>query len=54
MYHVINPLRTKLYLSDLKAQSVPRSKHPSSVIKTDKLLLYREESLLVLRSTQIT
>jgi hypothetical protein len=24
---LINPLRTKLYLSDLKNQSVPRSKH---------------------------
>jgi hypothetical protein len=23
----INPLKTKVYLSDLKSQSVPRSKH---------------------------
>jgi hypothetical protein len=38
----INPLRTKLYLSDLKTQFVPRSKHSASFIKTDKLILYRE------------
>ena len=38
----INPLSTKLYLSDLKTQSVPRSKHSASVLKTDKLMLYRE------------
>ena len=38
----INPLRTKLYLSNLKTQFVPRSKHSASVIKTDKLTLYRE------------
>ena len=37
---VINPLSTKLYLSDLPF--VPRSKHSASVIKTDKLMLYRE------------
>ena len=38
----INPISTKVYLSDLKTQSVPRSKHSASVIKTDKLKLYRE------------
>jgi hypothetical protein len=38
---VINPLRTKLYLSDLKTHFVPRSKHSASVIKTDKLMLHR-------------
>jgi hypothetical protein len=38
----INPLSTKLYLSDLKTHFVPRSKHSASVLKTDKLLLYRE------------
>ena len=30
-------------MSDLKTQSVPRSKHCASVIKTDKLILYREK-----------
>ena len=31
---IINPLRTKLYLSDLKIQSVQRSKHtPSQLYK---------------------
>ena len=38
----VNPLNTKLYLSDLKTQLVPRSKHSASVLKTDKLMLYRE------------
>jgi hypothetical protein len=39
----ISPLRTNLYQSDLKIQFVPRSKTLSaSVIKTDKLMLYRE------------
>ena len=38
----MNPLSTKLYLSDLKIQFVPRSKHSASVIKTGKLKLYRE------------
>ena len=33
---------TKLYLSYLKKQSVPRSKPSASVSKTDKLMLYRE------------
>jgi len=33
---------TKLYLSDLKTQIVPRSKHSASVIKTNKLRLYRK------------
>jgi hypothetical protein len=31
---------TKLYLSELKTQSVPRSKHYASVIKPDKLMLF--------------
>ena len=43
MLHVlvvdINPLRTILYVSNLKTQYVPRSKHSASVIKTDKLML---------------
>jgi hypothetical protein len=38
----INRLTTKLYLSDLKTQSVPRSKHSASVIKTDQLMVYSE------------
>jgi hypothetical protein len=37
----INPLMTKLYVSDLKTQSVPRSKHSVSVIQS-QLMLYRE------------
>ena len=37
----LNPLRTKLYLSHLNTQSVPRSKHSVSVIKTTQLM-YRE------------
>ena len=40
--NIFNPLRTKLYLSHLKTQSVPRSKHSASVIKTSQLMLYRE------------
>jgi len=49
----INPLRTKLYLSHLKTQFVRRSKHSASVIKTDKLILYRKKkSLFVMRFTQ--
>ena len=32
-----------MYLSNLKTQFVPRRKHSASVIKTDKLLLYRDE-----------
>ena len=32
----------KLCLSDWKTQFVPRSKHSASVIKTDKLMSYRE------------
>jgi hypothetical protein len=39
---IINLLRKKLYLSDLKTQFIPRSKHSGSVIKTDKLMMYRE------------
>ena len=51
----INPLSTELYVSDLKTQFVPRSKHSASVIKTDNLMLYREkQSLFVLRPTQNT
>ena len=34
----------KLQLSHLNTQSVPRSKHSVSVIKTSKLTLYREIS----------
>jgi len=37
-----NPVRTKLYLSDLRNPIVPRSKRSASVIKNDKLMLYRE------------
>ena len=40
---VINPLSMKLYLSNLKTQFVPRRKHSASVIKTGKLLLYRQK-----------
>jgi len=36
---VCNPLKKKLYPSDLKTQSVPHSKHSASVIKTDKLII---------------
>jgi hypothetical protein len=36
------PLRTQLYPSDVKTQFVPRSKHSPSVIKSDKLMQYRE------------
>jgi hypothetical protein len=32
-----------MYLSHLKAQFVPRSKHSASVIETEKLLLYIEK-----------
>ena len=39
---IINPLSTKLYLSDLKTQFVPRRKHSDSDLKTDKLMLYIE------------
>ena len=38
----VNPLSTKLELSDLKTHFVPRSEHSTSVLKTDKLILYRE------------
>ena len=38
----VNPLSTKLYLSDLKTQFVPRSKLSASVIQTSQLMLYRE------------
>ena len=40
--YIINPVSTKMYLSDLKNQFVRRRKHSGSVIKTDNLLLYRE------------
>jgi len=36
----INTLRTKLYL--IGRQSVPRSKHTASVLKTSQLMLYGE------------
>ena len=42
-FYYIKPLSTKLHLSDLKTHIVPRSKHSASVIKTDKLMLYREK-----------
>jgi ribonuclease HI len=29
-----------MYMFDLKTQSVPRSKHSASVIRTDKLMLF--------------
>jgi hypothetical protein len=38
----INPVRTKLYLSNLKTQFVPHSKYSALNIKTVKLMLYRE------------
>ena len=54
-YECIHPLRTKLYPFDLKTQPVPRSKHTASVIKTDKLMLYRQISALCseIRATHI-
>ena len=44
-YHFasLNPLSTKLYLSNLKTHFVPRSKHSMlPFLKTDKLMLCRE------------
>ena len=38
----INSLKTKRRLLYLKIQSIPRSKHSVSVIKTSQLMLYRE------------
>ena len=38
----IDLLSTKLYLSNLKTQFAPRSKHSASVIKADRLVPYRE------------
>jgi len=38
----LNPLNTKLYLSYLKTQSVPRSKLSAWIIKTSQLMPYRE------------
>jgi hypothetical protein len=38
----VNPLRTKLYPSDLNTQLVPRSKHSASHTKTSQITLYRE------------
>jgi hypothetical protein len=52
-YSYISRLRTKLYLPDLKAQFVPRSKQSASAIKTDTLMLYRE-IIAVLRSKENT
>ena len=40
--HGFSPLKTKRGLLYLKAQSVPRSKHLISVIKTSQLMMYRE------------
>jgi hypothetical protein len=37
----INPLKTKLILSNIKTQGVPRSKHSTSVIKTKLLMFYK-------------
>jgi hypothetical protein len=42
----INSLRTKLYLPDLKTQSVLLSKHSCFVYKQDKLMLYTEITVL--------
>ena len=39
---LLNHLRKKLYTFHLNTQSVPRSTHSASVIKTNKLKLYRE------------
>ena len=40
---IANPLSTKLYLSDLKTQSVPRSKHSLPRLqKTSQLMMCRE------------
>jgi len=39
---IVNSIKTKMNVSDLKTQSVPRSKHFVSVIKTNQLMLYRE------------
>jgi len=35
----INPFMTKLYMSELKNQFVPRSKHSALVIKTDVIAI---------------
>jgi hypothetical protein len=40
--HTFEHLVPQLYPSDLKTQSVPRSKHSASAIKTSQLTLYRE------------
>ena len=37
-----NPLMTKLYLSDLKTQLVPCSKHSALFVNTDNLKLHSE------------
>ena len=37
-----NTLSTKVCIYNLKPQFVPRRKHSASLIKTDKLKLYRE------------
>jgi len=36
-------LEGRIWISDLKIQFVPRSKHSASVIKTDYLFLYRKQ-----------
>ena len=38
----VGPLKSKLPELHLNIQSVPRSKHSASVIKTSQLMLYRE------------
>ena len=38
----INLLKTTEYLNYISTQSVPRSKHTPSVIKTSQLMLYKE------------
>jgi hypothetical protein len=38
----INPLKAKCNLFYIRTQSVPRSKHSVSAIKTSQLMLYRE------------
>ena len=42
VYYYIIPLRTKLYLSNLKTHFVPRTKHSVSGLKSSKLMLYTE------------
>ena len=39
---MFNTISKKLYLSNLKKHFVPRSKYSASVLKTHKIMLYRE------------